>query len=117
MPCLPGEFRRRQTFESLVRATLFVLNAPSFDLRPGFVNRLEPMNVQAFISKRSIERLDAARAHAISSRYRVVQPPSTGIAAPVTKDAPGEASHRIAEEISGARPTRLRGCIARNCAA
>ena len=74
MPCLPGEFRRRQIIESLVRATLIVLNSPSFDLRPGLVNRLEPVNVQAFVPERSVERLDEAVVGRLAGPVEVDRP-------------------------------------------
>ena len=58
MRCMPDEFCRRQVLESQVTPALVLLNAPSFDLRLGFVNRLEPVNVQAFVPERSVERPD-----------------------------------------------------------
>ena len=41
--------------ERTVRSELIVLLAPSFDLGPCIFHRQEPVHVQAFISKASVE--------------------------------------------------------------
>ena len=55
-----GKGSRRHLVETLVRPTLVVLDPPSFDLRFGFLNGLEPVNIQALVPKRSVERFDEA---------------------------------------------------------
>lgn len=41
-----------------MRPTLVVFDSPSFDSRFGFVNRLEPVQVQALVAERAIEAFD-----------------------------------------------------------
>lgn len=43
-----------------MRSTFVVVAPPAFDLRCRLLDRLEPMDVQAFVPKRSVERLDEA---------------------------------------------------------
>ena len=49
IPMLIGISSRCHVFETLVMPTLVVVDPPSFDLRPGFVNSLEPVNIQALV--------------------------------------------------------------------
>jgi hypothetical protein len=58
IPIVIGTCSWRHIVETLVRPTLVVIDPPSFDLRLGLVNRLEPVNIQAFVTKRSVETFD-----------------------------------------------------------
>lgn len=43
-----------------MRPTLIVVPSPGLDLRPGVLERLEPVEVQAFVTERPVEGLDEA---------------------------------------------------------
>ena len=52
---MTGELLWRNVIESHVRPSLIVIPPPGFDDRSGILHGFEPMHVQAFVAKRSIE--------------------------------------------------------------
>ena len=85
---LTGTFRRRKSVESHVRTALIVVSPPGLGMSLRLGSRCEPVQVQAFVSERAVERLDV-RIVGRSSRPREVHAHLVMVS-PEIDDLPGE---------------------------
>ena len=50
--------RRQFVAKSHMRSAFVIFDPPGFDQALGFADRLDPVDIQAFVPQRSVERLD-----------------------------------------------------------